>query len=360
MKKSPLETLRENLKKKDREIIKLLNERAKLSIEVGKVKDLKGREVYDPSQESKVYDHLTRMNDGPLSTSALKNIFGEIISSSRALQAPTTVAYLGPEASFSYLAAQSHFGKSAQYSPQTKISEVFDEVEKEKVSWGVVPGENSAEGSVKATLDRLISTPLHIRAEIFLRISHCLISTCESVAEIKRVYSHPQALAQCQDWLRKNLPHCPILELDSTAVAARRVLEDREGAAIGSSLAAATHGLKIIARGIEDSASNTTRFFVIGKGKSMRTGRDKTSMVFGTPHVPGALYQALEPFARGHLNLTRIESYPMKDRMWEYLFFVDFAGHTEEKETKKCLSGMEKVTTFIKVLGSYPRGDEPS
>ncbi|NIS60801.1 MAG: prephenate dehydratase [Proteobacteria bacterium] len=348
------------MKKKDREIIKLLNERAKLSIEVGKVKDLKGREVYDPSQESKVYDHLTRMNDGPLSTSALKNIFGEIISSSRALQAPTTVAYLGPEASFSYLAAQSHFGKSAQYSPQTKISEVFDEVEKEKVSWGVVPGENSAEGSVKATLDRLISTPLHIRAEIFLRISHCLISTCESVAEIKRVYSHPQALAQCQDWLRKNLPHCPILELDSTAVAARRVLEDREGAAIGSSLAAATHGLKIIARGIEDSASNTTRFFVIGKGKSMRTGRDKTSMVFGTPHVPGALYQALEPFARGHLNLTRIESYPMKDRMWEYLFFVDFAGHTEEKETKKCLSGMEKVTTFIKVLGSYPRGDEPS
>lgn len=358
MKKSSLEILREKLRKKDREIAKLLNERAKLSIEVGKVKDLKGREAYDPSQESKVYDHLGQINNGPLSNSALKNIFGEIISSSRALQAPTSVAYLGPEASFSFLAAQSHFGKSAQYSPQTKISEVFDEVEKEKVSWGVVPGENSAEGSVKATLDRLISTPLNIRAEIFLRISHCLISTCERMEEIKRVYSHPQALAQCQGWLKKNLPHCPILELDSTTIAARRVLEDREGAAIGSHLAAGTYGLKIIAGGIEDSASNTTRFFVIGQGESMRTGRDKTSMFFGTPHVPGALHHALEPFARGHVNLTRIESYPMKDRMWEYLFLVDFAGHREEEETKKCLSDMEKVTTFIKVLGSYPRGDE--
>jgi chorismate mutase/prephenate dehydratase len=359
MKKSSLETLREKLRKIDQEIAKLLNERAKLSIEVGKVKDLKGREVYDPSQESRVYNHLRRINKGPLSNSALRNIFGEIISSSRALQAPTTVAYLGPEASFSYLAAQSHFGKSAQYSPQTKISEVFDEVEKGKVSWGVVPAENSAEGSVKATLDRLISTPLHIRAEIFLRISHCLISTCERTEEIKRIYSHPQALAQCQGWLRKNLPHCPILELDSTAGAARRVLEDTEGAAIGSHLAAATYGLKIIAGEIEDSASNTTRFFVIGNGKSMRTGRDKTSMLFGTPHIPGALYHALEPFARGHLNLTRIESYPIKDRMWEYLFFVDFAGHRDEEKTKKCLVAMEKGTTFIKVLGSYPRGDEP-
>ena len=359
MKKTSLKTLREELRKKDREIAKLLNERAKLSVEVGEVKDYEGWEVYDPSQESKVYDHLREVNKGPLSNSALRNIFGEIISSSRTLQAATTVAYLGPEASFSYLAARSHFGKSAQYSPQTKISEVFDEVERERVSWGVVPGENSVEGSVKVTLDRLISTPSSIRAEIFLRISHYLISTCETMERIKRVYSHPQALAQCQGWLRKNLPHCPVFELDSTAVAAKRVLGDREGAAIGSHLAAATYGLKIIAGGIEDSASNTTRFFVIGKGRNMPTGRDKTSMLFGTPHVPGALYHALEPFAREHLNLTRIESYPMKERMWEYLFFVDFTGHIEEEKTKKCLSDLEKVTTFIKVLGSYPRGDEP-
>jgi chorismate mutase/prephenate dehydratase len=359
MKKSSLETLREKLRRKDRQIVKLLNERAEVSIEVGKVKDFKGWEVYDPPQESKVYGHLRRINKGPLSNNALKNIFGEIISSSRALQVPTTVAYLGPEASFSYLAAQSHFGKDAQYSPQTKISDVFDEVEKEKVSWGVVPGENSTEGFVKPTLDRLISTPLNIRAEIFLRISHCLISTCEGMEEIKRIYSHPQALAQCQGWLRKNLPHCPIFGLDSTAGAAKRVLEDREGAAIGSHIAATTYGLKIVAGGIEDSASNTTRFFVIGKGKGMPTGRDKTSMLFGAPHVPGALYHALESFAKGRINLTRIESYPMKDRIWEYLFFIDFAGHRDGEKTKKCLADMEKVTTLIKVLGSYPRGDEP-
>ena len=359
MKKTSLKALREELKKKDREIAKLLNERAKLSIEVGKVKNINGWEVYDPSQESKVYDHLREINKGPLSNSALKNIFREIVSSSRALQAPTTVAYLGPEASFTYLAAQSHFGKSAQYSPQTKISEVFDEVERGRAPWGVVPVENSVEGSVKVTLDRLISTPLNIRAEIFLRTSHCLISTRERLEEIKRIYSHPQALAQCQGWLRENLPPCPVFELDSTAVAARRVMEDREGAAIGSHLAASTYGLKIIAEGIEDSASNTTRFFVIGKGKSTATGRDKTSMIFGTPHVPGALYLALEPFAKENLNLARIESYPMKDKMWEYLFFVDFAGHIEGKKEKKCLSNMEKLTTFIKVLGSYSRGDEP-
>jgi chorismate mutase/prephenate dehydratase len=358
MKKASLQTLRIELGRKDREIVKLLNERAELSIEIGKLKELEGREAYDPPQESRVYDRLGKTNEGPLSNTALKNIFGEIISSSRDLQAPTSIAYLGPEASFSYLAAQSHFGKSAQYSPQSTISEVFDEVERGKVSVGVVPGENSTEGFVKATLDRLITSPLNIRAEIFLRISHCLISACEGTDKIKRVYSHPQALAQCQGWLWKNLPHCPVVGLDSTAGAAKRVLEDREGAAIGSRLAAAAHGLEILAEGIEDNTSNTTRFFVIGKGKSMPTGRDKTSMLFGTPHVPGALYHALEPFTREHINLTRIESYPMKDRIWEYLFFIDFAGHMEEEKARKCLEDMERVTTFIKVLGSYARGDE--
>jgi chorismate mutase/prephenate dehydratase len=358
MKRAPLEPLRKELRKKDREIVKLLNERARVSIEIGKLKDSEGREVYDSTQESRVYDHLREVNGGPLSNNALKNIFGEIISSSRALQAPTTVAYLGPEASFSYLAAQSHFGKSAQYFPQAKISEVFGEVEREKASWGLVPGENSVEGFVKETMDGLISTPLNIRAEIFLRISHCLISSCERMEKVKRVYSHPQALAQCQGWLRKNLPHCPVFGLDSTAVAANEAREDKEGAAIGSQLAASTYGLKIIAKGIEDSSSNTTRFFVIGRGKSEPTGRDKTSMLFGTPHAPGALYRALGPFAREDLNLTRIESYPVKDRMWEYLFFIDFSGHIGEERAQRCLADMKEVTTVIKILGSYARGDE--
>ena len=181
MKKQSLKNLRERLRQKDLEIVKLLNERTQLSIEVGKAKNSQGCEIYDPSQEEKVYDYIREINEGPLPENALKNIFGEIISSSRALQEPTTVAYLGPEVSFCHLAAQSHFGKSAYYYPQPQVSEVFDEVEKEQIAWGVVPVENSLEGSVKTTLDRLITTPLNIRGEIFLRVSHCLISFCTKI-----------------------------------------------------------------------------------------------------------------------------------------------------------------------------------
>lgn len=359
MKKQSLKNLRERLQKKDQELVKLLNERTQLSLEVGRTKDSQGREIYDPSQEVRVYDYLREINGGPLPEHDLLNIFREIVSSSRALQEPTTVAYLGPEASFCYLAAQSHFGKSSHYYSQTRVSEVFDEVERGRISWGVVPVENSLEGSVKTTLDRLIATPLTIRAEIFLRVSHCLISRCKKIEEIKRVYSHPQALAQCQGWLKKNIPHGALIEVDSTVAAAKRVLDDREGAAIGSSLAAATYGLRIIVEGIEDSPSNTTRFFVIGRGTNTGTGNDKTSVLFAAAHVPGSLHQALGPFARERINLTRIESYPTRDRIGKYLFFVDFAGHKDEKKIKKCLTAMEGVTTLFKVLGSYPRGGEP-
>jgi chorismate mutase/prephenate dehydratase len=358
MKKQPLKEIREKLRKKDREIVKLLNERTKLSIEVGKAKDSQGWEAYDPSQEGKVYDYIREINEGPLPEKALKNIFREIISSSRTLQEPTRVAYLGPEASFCYLAAQSHFGASALYYSQTMVSEVFDEVEKGRIAWGVVPVENSLEGPVKTTLDKLLSTPLNIRAEIFLRVSHCLISSSKKLEGIKRVYSHPQAIAQCQDWLRRNLPHAPLIEVDSTVAAAERVLENQEGAAIGSALAAATYALTIIAEGIEDSPSNTTRFFVIGRGHSTATGEDKTSILFATTHAPGTLYQALGSFAREGVNLTRIESYPMRDRIGNYLFFVDFDGHRDEKKIKKCLGDLEGSTTLFKILGSYPKGEE--
>ena len=351
-----LKNLRDELKKKDRMIVKLLNQRAEMSIEVGKIKNEHGFNVYDPSQESKVYDCLSEINDGPLPAEALKNIFREIVSASRAMQAPTMVAYLGPEGTFTYLAAQSHFGKSAKFSSQSTIPDVFDEVEKEEMQWGVVPIENSSEGSVNLTLDRLISTPLNIRGEIFLRITHSLVSTGKEIDEIKRVYSHPQALAQCQSWLRKNLPHCSLLEEKSTAAAAQRVSENKEWAAIASKLAASKYGLSIIADGIEDNLSNTTRFLIIGKGKSEPSGRDKTSVLFGTAHAPGALYNSLEPFAREHINLMKIESRPMKEMMWEYLFFVDFAGHSEDRKVKKCLDDLKNLTSFIKTLGSYPQG----
>jgi chorismate mutase / prephenate dehydratase len=289
-------------------------------------------------------------------------IFREILSSSRFLQTPTTVAFYGPVASFTHQAALAHFGGGIAAVPVTTIPDVFDEVERGKVQWGIVPVENSAEGSVKTTLDRLISTPLTIRAEVYLRVRHCLLASTTDRDAIRKVYSHPQALAQCQVWLRTNLPGVPRVEVENTAGAARRVREDKQGAAVASLLCAETYGLNVLAEGIEDTAGNTTRFLVIGakvgKKGGGSTGRDKTSILFGTPHSPGALQRALTPFAESGLNLLRIESFPMRDRMWEYLFFVDFAGHEAEEKAQKCLDELRNRTAFLKVLGSYPRGDE--
>jgi chorismate mutase / prephenate dehydratase len=359
MKINSLKKIRESLRLKDQEIVNLLNQRAELALEVGQIKYKNGREVYDPSRESLVYQYLFQISQGPLSNEALQDIYREIISASRALQGPITVAYFGPEASFTHLAALAHFGQSAQFSPQMTIALVFEQAERERSAYGVVPIENSGEGSVKPTMDRLFSTPLFIRAEVFLKISHYLLTSPEKMKRIKRIYSHPQALAQCQDWLEKNYPQSTLLKVENTAEAAKKVLEDREGAAIGSLQAAQLYGLNILADRIEDHPLNTTRFLILGKGQSEPTGKDKTSILFGTTHVPGALLHALEPFAQEGLNLLRIESYPWPDRMWEYLFFVDFAGHKEDEKVKTCLKKMGKVTSFIKVMGSYPRGETP-
>jgi chorismate mutase/prephenate dehydratase len=360
MTRESLKELRDKLRKKDERIVKLLNERARISLGIGKIKKSQNLDIYDPSQESKIYRHLNEINEGPLPESSLKEIFTEVISASRTLQAPVSVAYLGPEASFTHAAAQSHFGRSALFSPQPTIFDVFNHVERKKTTWGIVPVENSLEGTVKLTLDRLISTPLNILAEVFLLISHSLISTRKELHEIKRVYSHPQALAQCQAWLRKNLPDCSLNEMESTAKAAQKVLEDSEGAAIGSNNAASLYGLNIISEGIEDRSSNVTRFLVIGRGERKRTGSDKTSIFFATRHTPGALYDSLKPFAKKEINLVKIESYPIKHRMWEYLFFVDFKGHMKEEKIKECLEDIQAQSTFTKILGSYPMGDPKS
>ncbi len=356
MNKKPLEKLREEIREKDREIVVLLNERAELSLEVGEVKRESGQAVYDPSRERLIFEYLSQINKGPLSDKALQDIFREIISSSRVLQGPITVAYFGPEASFTHLAALAHFGQGSQFFPQKTIASVFEQVERERCAYGVVPIENSGEGSVKPTLDRLLSTPLSIQAEIFLRVSHYLLSSQDKMEKLKRVYSHPQAIAQCQSWIEKNLPQCAILRVDNTAQAAQKVSEDPEGAAIGSRQAAQLYGLKILADRIEDYPLNTTRFLVMGKGQSESCGKDKTSILFGTPHKPGALFHALGPFTQGELNLLKIESYPLPERMWEYLFFVDFSGHREDEKVRQCMQELEKVSTFIKILGSYPYG----
>ncbi len=354
-----LDRLRRDLKKTDGKIVKLLNERALLSMKIGRDKAKKRLDVFDASQEAKLFAYLAKVNEGVLPEKYLKAIFREIISASRALQKPVTVAFLGPQATFSHLAAQSYFGTSTCFVPQESIFHVFEVVEKGKVQWGVVPVENSLEGSINLTLDRLILTPLKIQAEIFLKISNCLLAAGKRMDRIKRVYSVSQVLAQCQGWLRTNLPRCALVETESTAAAVRIVREDKDGAAIGSRLAAAMYGLNMLSEGIEDNPSNTTRFLVIGEADSKITGTDKTSILFGTRHVPGALYHALEPFVPRRINLMKIESYPLKERLWEYLFFVDFSGHADDPEIKKCMKALKGKTNFLKILGSYPRGEEP-
>ena len=353
-----LEELRNGIKQADQELVRLLNQRAILAKEIGRIKADMGRDVYDPSQESRIYNRLAEISQGELPLKALQAIYREIISASRLLQSPVTVAYFGMEASFTNLAAKSHFGSSSQFFPQYSLSSVFEEVEKEKVKWGVVPVENSLEGSINLTLDKLITTPLHIRAEIFLRITQCLLTRHERLEDIEKIYSHPQPFAQCQGWLRTYLPHAALIEVASTTEAAQRVAKEQEGAAICSRDAATLYDLKVIAAGIEDQSSNTTRFLVIGQGESQPTGWDKTSLLFATTDKPGALHQALQSFADRGVNMMKIESHPVKDRLWEYLFFVDVAGHVLDEDINSCLDDLRRKTSFLKILGSYPRGGD--
>jgi chorismate mutase / prephenate dehydratase len=352
-----LKKIRAELGRVDREILKMLNERARLVMEVGRVKNDRGLEVYDPSQESRVYSRLKEANEGPMPDAAVRNVFREIISFSRTLQAEITVSCLGPEASYTHQAALSHFGRGVILSARETIPEVFDEVEGGDASWGVVPVENSIEGSVRQTLDRLTTTKCAIRAEIYLRISHCLLCAHRGKSRIRKIYSHPQAFAQCRRWLAAHFPRCTLEASESTAAAARKALTEPQSAAIAGSVAAEHYGLEILAEGIEDEPDNTTRFLVLGKGEGEPTGKDKTSVLFSARHEPGSLFTALEPLARGRVNILSIESRPAKDRMWEYLFFLDLEGHRKDAGAAKGLRELEARTAFLKVLGSYPKGD---
>ena len=357
MNEKNLEQLRRELGKKDTEILTLLNERACLSREVGEIKQQEGLDIYDPSQESRVYARLRAMNGGPLPDASVAHIFREVLSSSRALQAPTRVACLGPEASFTHQATLAHFGSEVLLSPRRTIPEVFDAVEREEVSWGVVPIENSLEGSVRETLDRLTTTGMTIRAEVILPISLCLLAAQQGKERIRKIYSHPHAFAQCRVWLGRQLPSVRLEPAESTAEAARKAREEPETAAIAGPAAAAHYGLEILAKGIEDHPENRTRFLVLGRGESEPTGKDKTSILFGTPHIPGALVRALEPLSRGRVNIVSIESRPVQNRNWEYHFFLDLEGHRKERTIAECIREVEELTSFIKVLGSYPKGD---
>ncbi|MBI5571619.1 MAG: prephenate dehydratase [Desulfomonile tiedjei] len=357
MEEKDLMRLREEIDRIDDDLIRILNQRADCALRIGRLKQERGVPAFDACREREVIEALVARNRGPLPDPAVQNVFTEIISACRALQAPTQIAYLGPEATFTHLAAMEFFGRSCQFVPKDSIADVFREVERGLADFGVVPVENSNEGSVGLTLDQLAGSELKICGEILSRISHALMSAEKDFSRIETVFSHPQALAQCLGWLTDKLPGRVMMPVSSTSAAARRSAEEERTAAIGSELLAEIYQLNVLARDIQDSAMNQTRFLVLGTVDNRPTERDKTSILFATLHDPGALREALTPFAERGINLTRIESRPSKERPWEYVFFCDFEGHLADTRIEEALDALRASAKKLKILGSYPMGE---
>jgi chorismate mutase / prephenate dehydratase len=338
----------------DRQLLRLLNQRAELSLEIGRAKRESGEAVLVPEREQEILEELARLNPGPLSGGAVRSIWSEILSASRGLQQSFRVAYFGPQGTYTHLAALRHFGSSAEFLPVRSISEVFEEVERGRADVGVVPIENSSEGVVNHTLDGLIDSELLICGEASLEIHHNLLSLAGNLDAVKRVFSHPQALAQCRGWLGRHLPDAEVVEMQSTSTAVEQAVLDAATAAVASELAGHLYRVPVLCDRIEDYANNVTRFLVMGRRAAGRTGRDKTSILFSIRDEVGTLYRILEPFATARLSLTKIESRPTRRRPWEYVFFVDFQGHRDDPVTQGVLAAVRERCLFLKVLGSYP------
>ena len=353
--KKTIKDLRHEIDALDDMIMEHLNRRAQIVIEVGKLKSAKKGDFHVPNREREIYDRLTAHNPGPFPNEALRSVFREIISASLALEAPMKVAFFGPKATFTHLAAMQQFGLSAELVPQKSIPAVFEDVGKGRAQYGVVPVENSTEGMVSHTLDMFMESDLKINAEVLLEIHHYLLSRTGRFEDIKKIYSHPQPIAQCRDWLAENLPNVPVVDVASTAVAAQIVSEDYTAAAIASELAATMYDLKVVRERIEDQVNNFTRFLVIGKKLAVTSGDDKTSLMFSVKDEVGILYRMLEPFAKRGINLSKIESRPLKKKAWEYIFFLDLMGHINDPVIEEAVQELKLCCQFVKVLGSYPR-----
>ncbi len=351
-----LEELRARIDALDARIIEALNDRAQAAQAIGELKRHSNAPIYVPEREKTVFTKLSQCNQGPLDDKAVQAIYREIISAIRALEKPTSVAFLGPRDTFSHMAALRIFGAAAEYFPLPSFLDVFTEVERKRIDYGVVPVESSMGGSVSDTLDRFISSGLKIVNEVLLHVTQNLLSNCK-LNEIKRVYSKDNAILQCRNWLRANLPGVELIETSSTAEAARRSAEEPGAAAIASRLAAQTYNLDILVERIEDAPHNYTRFVVVGHQIVKRTGDDKTSVLVWVKDKPGALYNLLLPFARRNINLTRIESRPSQQKAWEYVFFIDFLGHVEDELIQEVLAEVGEHARNLKVLGSFPRAE---
>jgi chorismate mutase/prephenate dehydratase len=353
-----LAALREEIDAIDTRILALLNGRAGLNADVGRLKAAGGTTPFVPSRELDIFERLEATNTGPFPTAAIRKVFREIISACITLQRSVSVAYLGPPATYTHQAAIQQFGQMAELRPAPTTDAIFAQVESGQAEFGVVPIENSNEGVVSHTLDLFVESPLTIAAEIHVPIHHNLLSKSGELRAIEAVYSHPQALAQCRRWLEQNLPSVPQHTTHSTAQAAELAGRKGEIAAIASPIAAELYGLRAVYEGIEDRSDNTTRFLVISKTAPKPSARDITSILFSIKRdVVGALYKALEPFHHNGVNLTRIESRPTRARAWEYVFFCDFEGHVEDAKVAAAIADLRPRCDFVKVLGSYPQAE---
>jgi chorismate mutase / prephenate dehydratase len=349
-----IDKLRHRIDAIDDELLRLLARRAQAAREIGRAKAAGGRHVYVPAREKKILERLNRKR-GDLPAPVVRAVFREVISACRSLERGIRVAYLGPEATYSHMAARDQFGAGATFVPAGSIAQVFEEVEREEAEFGVVPIENSTDGVVTHTLDRFLESPLRIAAEMGLDVNHCLLSKRGDAKAVRRIFSHPQGLAQCRRWIATHYPRAALHESASTAAAAREAARAADAAAIASALAAEVYGLETLAENIQDLSFNATRFVVIGADDSAEpSGDDKTSAVFSIRDEVGILHHMLEPFAKNRINLTRIESRPLKGKPWEYVFFLDFLGHRKERRVARALAELDGLCQMLKVLGSYP------
>ncbi len=349
-----LDGLRKKIDEIDAEILRLMNERAREVSEIGKIKARGEESVYRPEREEAVYSHVTSLNEGPLSDQSIRTVFREIMSGCMALQGPLKISYLGPPGSFTHGAARSKFGDSVQYVEAATLDEVFEDVERHRADYGVVPVENSTEGGIHETLTRLLDSSMRVCAEIVNEIHHALLAKC-ALGEIKKVYSRGEVLGQTRRWIREHLPDAKQVTASSTSASAQIAASEENAAAIGSRQMAAMHGLQVLCDCIEDYEHNVTRFFVLGNHISPPTGDDKTALLCSIQDKAGALYDLLRPFKEHGINMTKIESFPSPKAAWQYYFFIDFLGHPDDAETAKALEQVRQECAEFKVLGAFPR-----
>ncbi len=347
-----LKKYREQIDRIDDELLKLFNQRAGLAQQIGHAKG--NGAVLRPEREAQVLQRMVQSNKGPLSNEGVSQLFTEIMSQCRALEAPLRVAYLGPHGTFSEAAVFHRFGQATEGQPAESIDAVFAAVESGTANYGMVPVENSTEGAVGRTLDLLLNSNLRICGEVLLQVHQCVLSNENDLSLIRKVYSHPQSFGQCQGWLNAHLPHAERITASSNADAARLAASESFAAAVAGEQAAGHFKLKVLAQNIEDDARNTTRFLVIGKQEVAPSGRDRTSLVMSAANRPGAMHDLLAPFANNGVSMTKLESRPSRTGLWEYVFYVDIEGHQADAKVAAALAQLKQIAAFVKVLGSYP------